>query len=122
MCYFKVFRDNDGDLQSGFVKDPISITYPLGEWTSAPIGKVFIFGDLASAEIYANDMLTVDWRTVVYYVEAEGVEPISHIIRGSQSAIELDLRKFWEDDYFAWCHPPEGTLVADRIKPIGEVY
>lgn len=50
--YYKVVRD---DLTSLCVDNEYKIQYSIEEWTEAKIGKIFVFDDLGTAQIFAGN-------------------------------------------------------------------
>jgi hypothetical protein len=121
---FKVFDNVNGELRSVIAPPEFSPNYRPGAWSSAKVGKIFVFEDLQSAHSFCSHAMGIAYvrSPQIWWVHAEEVDHIETIIPGCRAYINSSsLDRFWRAGRPTKIVPPEGTLVAFRIQPIARI-
>ncbi len=129
---FKVVSLKDGKRVSAFSPEHLEVTYPVGQWVSAPVGKLFAFRTFETADVFQHDVES--WQ--IWLAEADGIEPIIHSMCGVARKMNLVIdfwADFWADKALQRLQKPlfpecfylanviPGTVVASRVRLLERV-
>lgn len=119
---YKVLRTDKGHLYSAFAEPPFKVEYIPGEWTTAPIGKLFCFNSLEAARDFNwdNQFFGDIWRvkisdstqltSVCWYLYTEHFSEFW--------ATPAQLRQQYDKFRFT---VPKGTIVVSKLKLLEQV-
>ncbi len=111
MIVYKVVWLDRGKLLSIGPMDEMACEYAIGKTTLPPIGYLFAFRDLASAQVFVAPY-RIGWHVLqIYEAEADVVEQSGDLEMAS-TPDSRRIRRFWEG----------GTTLSRTLAPDGTVY
>jgi len=109
-------------LLAGIIPSELCTVYPVGEWTSAPVGNVFIHPTAAAARAEGGVLCEV-WEVEVNEDEIEWLNNVPLPLWEKLSTL-ADYKAWWNGEYKSvnphWSRS-EPTMTAKKIKPIRRV-
>lgn len=98
--YYKVVRLKDGKRFSCAAGDKYQVEYPMQEWVTPSVGKLFVFGSYSSAKRFCTHNM---WTPLtVKILKCEVQNPVEHRSFKVLQPIVLEgiskkkLKKYWE--------------------------